>query len=133
MLSLFFLFILHMQVFIFHNFEYTPQLKSRHILRRARTFFRYTHDRRYSTRRCLSLIYTVFCFRLLFILMFCFLCSSLHAPRPNCVRHFFPRFLTAFRYRFVWCPLAQQHSSVLVSVRMISAPHFAQILLMPVA
>lgn len=67
MLSLFFLFILHMQVFIFHNFEYTPQLKSRHILRRARTFFRYTHDRRYSTRRCLSLIYTVFCFRFLFV------------------------------------------------------------------
>ena len=66
-------------------------------------------------------------------ILFCFLYSSLHALRPNCVRHFFPRFLTAFRYRFVWCPLAQQHSSVLVSVRMISAPHFAQILLMPVA
>ena len=50
-----------------NNFEYTPQLKSRHILRRAHTFFRYTHDRRYSTRRCLSLIYTVFCFRFLFV------------------------------------------------------------------
>ena len=55
------------QVFIFHNFEYTPQLKIRYILRRAHTFFRYTHDRRYSTRRCLSLIYTVFCFRFLFV------------------------------------------------------------------
>ena len=66
-------------------------------------------------------------------ILFCFFCSSRPAPRPNCVRHFFPRFLTAFRYRFVWCPLAQQHSSVLVSVRMISAPHLAQFVLMPVA